>query len=67
MNDLNTFHFDAEQVFVQSMLEHEIYLWLPPGCGEFVWYSSVAKQFVVWFEAGLTDFVSTVDIDIEEI
>ena len=33
-NDLNLNHFDAEQAFVQSKLDTDIYLRMPPGCGE---------------------------------
>ena len=33
-NDLNLNHFDAEQPFVQSKLDTDIYLRMPPGCGE---------------------------------
>ena len=31
--DLDILHFDAEQAFIQSNLEEEIYMRLPPGCG----------------------------------
>ena len=27
-------HFDAEQAFVQSSLEEDVFMRLPPGCGE---------------------------------
>ncbi len=30
--DLDMYHFDAEQAFLQSKLDEEIYLRLPPGC-----------------------------------
>ena len=33
-NDLDLNHFDAEQAFVQSKLDTDIYLKMPPGCGE---------------------------------
>ena len=33
-NDLGMYHFDAEQAFLQSELKEEIYLQLPPGCGD---------------------------------
>ena len=33
-HDLGMYHFDAEQAFLQSELEEEIYLRLPPGCGD---------------------------------
>ena len=33
MLDLDLRHFDVEQAFVQSDLDAEIYLRLPPGCG----------------------------------
>ena len=29
-NDLDMYHFDAEQAFIQSELEEEIYMRLPP-------------------------------------
>ena len=32
-NDLDLFHFDAEQAFVQSKLSEDIYMRLPEGCG----------------------------------
>lgn len=32
--DLDLCHFDAEQAFVQSELEEEVYIRLPLGCGE---------------------------------
>ena len=32
--DFDLFHFDAEQAFVQSDLDNEIYMRLPPGCGD---------------------------------
>ena len=31
--DLDLCHFDAEQAFVQSELDEEVYLRLPKGCG----------------------------------
>ena len=32
-HDMDTYHFDAEQAFVQSKLEEKIYMKLPPDCG----------------------------------
>ena len=32
--DLDLCHFDAEQAFVQSELEEEVFLRLPQGCGK---------------------------------
>ena len=32
--DLSVFHLDVSQTFVQAPLEEEIYMRLPPGCGE---------------------------------
>ena len=32
--DLSVFHLDVSQAFVQAPLEEEIYMRLPPGCGE---------------------------------
>ena len=32
---LPVFRFDVSQTFVQAPLEEEIYMRLPPGCGEF--------------------------------
>ena len=32
--DLDLCHFDAEQAFVQSSLEEDVFMRLPPGCGE---------------------------------
>ena len=31
--DLELLHFDIEQAFVQSELDHEVFMKLPPGCG----------------------------------
>ena len=31
--DLELLHFDIEQAFVQSKLDHEVFMKLPPGCG----------------------------------
>ena len=31
--DLDILHFDAEQAFIESKLEENIYMRLPPGCG----------------------------------
>ena len=31
---LDLCHFDAEQAFVQSSLERDVFMRLPPGCGE---------------------------------
>ena len=31
---LDLCHFDAEQAFVQSSLEEDVFMRLPPGCGE---------------------------------
>ena len=33
-NNLGMYHFDAEQAFLQSELQEEIYLQLSPGCGD---------------------------------
>ena len=30
---LDLCHFDAEQAFVQSSLEEDVFMRLPPGCG----------------------------------
>ena len=40
-NELPLFHLDAEQAFIQSKLQEEIYLKLPPGCGE--WSGKVTQ------------------------
>lgn len=32
--DLDLCHFDAEQAFVQSNLEEDVFMRLPQGCGE---------------------------------
>ena len=32
--DFDLCHFDAEQAFVQSSLEEDVFMRLPPGCGE---------------------------------
>ena len=31
---LDLCHFDAEQAFVQSSLDEDVFMRLPPGCGE---------------------------------
>ena len=31
--DLELLHFDIEQAFVQSELDHEVFMKLSPGCG----------------------------------
>ena len=33
-NDLELNHFDAEQAFVQSKLTEDVYMRMPPGCGD---------------------------------
>ena len=40
-NELPLFHLDAEQAFIQPKLQEEIYLKLPPGCGE--WSGKVTQ------------------------
>ena len=32
--NLDLFHFDAQQAFIQSDLNEEVYMRLPPGCGK---------------------------------
>ena len=32
--DWGLFHFDVEQAFVQAKLKEEVYMRLPPGCGD---------------------------------
>ena len=31
--NLKLLHWDIEQAFVQSKLDHEVFMKLPPGCG----------------------------------
>ena len=33
-NDLHLFHLDAEQAFVQSKLDTDVYMRMPRGCGD---------------------------------
>ena len=47
--DLELLHFDVEQAFVQSELDYELCMKLPPGCG------SMSGRLSVWARV-CTDF-----------
>ena len=51
--NLELLHWDIEQEFVQSELDHEVFMKLPPGCGSTVRKGCPFVQAFVRIEAGI--------------
>ena len=51
--DLEFLHFDIEQAFVQSELDHEVFMKLPPGCESMTGKVVRLDKKFVWTETGI--------------
>ncbi|CAN0480002.1 unnamed protein product, partial [Discosporangium mesarthrocarpum] len=41
---LELIYFDAEQAFLHADIDEEVFVRLPPGCGDLSWYTGCAFE-----------------------